>query len=40
MIRMLGIRKGIQGICGVNEGNRGDNLRIGEEMINKKCGEE
>ena len=23
-----------------NEGNKGENLRIGVEMMNKKCGEE
>ena len=37
---MRGIRIGIQGIWGGNEGNHGENLSIGEEMINKKCGEE
>ena len=37
---MRGIRIGIQGIWGGNEGNHDENLSIGEEMINKKCGEE
>ena len=40
MMGMLGIRKGIRGTWGVNEGNYGDNLCIGEEMISNKCGEE
>ena len=38
-MRMQGIRVGMWGIGGVNKGNHGENLRIGVEMMNKKCGE-
>ena len=39
MMRMQGIKVGMWGIRGVNKGNHGENLRIGVEMMNKKCGE-
>ena len=39
MMGMWGFRIWIQGIWGGNKGNQGENLRKGEEMINKKCGE-
>ena len=34
-----GIGVGMWGIGSGNEGNQGENLRIGGEIINKKCGE-
>ena len=36
---MRGIKVGMQEIGGVNEGNQGESLRIGAEMVNKNCGE-
>ena len=33
-------RGGNTGNQGENEKNKGENLRIGVEMMNKKCGEE
>ena len=36
-IEDIGVGMGVIG-CG-NEGNKGENLRIGVEMMNKKCGE-
>ena len=36
---MRGIKVGMQEIGGGNEGNQGESLRIGAEMVNKKCGE-
>ena len=39
-VGMQRIRVGMWGIGGGgNEGNQGANLRIGVEMMNKKCGE-
>ena len=29
----------MRGIGGGNKGNHGENLRLGVEMLNKKCGE-
>ena len=36
---MRRIRMGMQGIRGGNDGNQGENLRIGVEIMNEKCGE-
>ena len=34
-VRIRGIRVGMREIGGENEGNQGENLRIGVEMMNK-----
>ena len=34
-----GIRGGMRGTGGGNEGNKGDNLRVGVELMNHNCGE-
>ena len=46
MMGMQGIRVGMIGMRGIsmgnrdrNEGNQGENLHIGVEMMNKKCRE-
>ena len=38
-VKMRGIRVRVCEIGGVNEENRGENLLVVEEMMNKKCGE-
>ena len=38
-VGMRGIRVIMRGIGDGNKGNHGENLRIGLEMMNKKCGE-
>ena len=40
LMEMRGMNEGIQRIWGGNEGNQGENLRIGVEVMYKKCREE
>ena len=40
LMEMRGMKEGMQRIGGGNEGNQGENLRIGVKMMYKKCREE